>query len=217
MACNFAKGASDFDVRHNFKLYGLYSPKIFSGNGFASKVLGGWQVSGIWNAHSGFPWTPVYSNTGCNVVYPNSGYCTLRPAAYLGGAGTNYDNSAFQYTSSGNFSKGALAYFTVPTFPALGIPPAPSVGRNTFRTAGFSDVDLTIQKAFGLPKMRVFGENARLTLRGDLFNVFNKLNLNPTSISNAISFDGVTSNSMFGTAQSALNGRIVEFQARFNF
>ena len=65
--------------------------------------------------------------------------------------------------------------------------------------------------------MRIFGENARITFRGDLFNIFNKLNIDPTRISNIISFDGLTSNSQFGTAQAALNGRIVELQARFSF
>jgi hypothetical protein len=214
---NYARGDSDFDVRHNFKLYGLYSPHIFSGNGFMEKIFGGWQISGIMNAHTGFPWTPVYSNTGCNVVYANSGYCSLRPADYLGGAGTDYSNSAFENTPNGNFSKGALAYFGVPTFPASGIPPAPGVGRNTFRAPGYFDVDLTAEKSFGLPRMRILGEDARFTLRADLFNLFNTLNLNPTSISNQISFDGVTGNSQFGTAQSALNGRIVELQARFTF
>jgi hypothetical protein len=151
------------------------------------------------------------------VVYANSGYCTLRPADYLGGAGTNYSNAAFQSTPNGNFPNGALGYFGVPNYPASGIPPAPGVGRNVLRTAGYFDVDMTVEKSFGFPGMRIFGENARLTLRGDIFNIFNKLNLNPTSISNTISYDGLTSNSQFGTAQSALNGRIVELQARFSF
>ena len=34
------------------------------------------------------------------------------------------------------------------------------------------------------------------------------------SINNTISFDGTTSNPLFGQAQSALNGRIIELQAR---
>ncbi len=68
--------------------------------------------------------------------------------------------------------------------------------------------------------MPVLGENARITIRGDLFNIFNKLNLTPLSangIDTQVSLDGVTSNPLFGQAQSALSGRIVTLQARFEF
>lgn len=220
----YMRGSSDFDVRHNFKLYGIWSPRLFGGNSWASKILGGWQLSGILNSHTGFPWTPLYSNTGCNVVYANSGYCNLRPAAYLGGTGTDYSNDAFMQQSTSNFPNGALAYFTVPTVPASGRPPAPSVGRNVLRGPNYFDTDITIQKSFGLPKMRILGENGRFEFRADCFNVFNKLNLNGDFINsdnpfagNVISFDGVHSNPQFGVAQSALAGRIVQLQARFSF
>jgi hypothetical protein len=45
----------------------------------------------------------------------------------------------------------------------------------------------------------------------DAFNVFNTLNLNPTSISNNIA------NSNFGVAQSALAARVLALTARFSF
>ena len=218
----YARGSADYDVRHNVKLYGVWSPRLFGGHGWAEKILGGWQITGIMNWHTGFPWTPLYSNTGCNVVYPNSGYCNLRPANYFGGAGTDYSNSTLM-RPSGNFPNGALAYFAVPTFPAAGIPPAPSVGRNVLRGPSFFSTDMTLQKSFGLPKMKILGENARLEFRGDFYNIFNKLNLkdlnndgNPFA-GNVISYDGVTSNPLFGQAQGALSGRIIELQARFSF
>jgi hypothetical protein len=72
-------------------------------------------------------------------------------------------------------------------------------------------VDLTISKGFGLPKMPVLGENAKLEFRLDAFNVFNNLNLNPNSISNNIG------NSNFGTLSSALAARVLSLGARFNF
>jgi hypothetical protein len=212
---SYARGPSDFDAEHNIKLYGVWTPSIFK-SGWKEKILGGWQFSGILNWHTGFPWTPVYSNTGCNVVYANSGYCDLRPAGYLGGAGTDYSNATFQQPN-GNFPKGALAYFTVPTFPATGIPPAPGVGRNILRGPDYLGNDMTAEKSFGLPKMPVLGENAKLTIRADIFNLFNKLNLDPGSINKTISYDGTTSNPLFGQAQAALAGRVVELQARFAF
>ncbi len=225
-ALQYMRGSSDFDVRNNFKTYGIWSPSISKKNGWVEKILGGWQISGILNWHSGFPWTPLYTNTGCNVVFANSGYCTLRPAGYLGGAGTDYSNATFE-KAGGNFPNGALAYFTVPTFPSSGIPPAPSVGRNVLRGPGYFDTDLTLQKSFGLPKMPILGENARFEFRADFFNIFNKLNLlgfnegsngqgNATP-GNIISNDGVTSNPLFGQSQGALGARVVNLQVRFSF
>ena len=210
-----AKGPSDFNVPQSFKLWGVWTPTLFKGNDWKGKILGGWNLSSTLTAHSGFPWTPVYGNTGCNVVYPNSGYCTLRPAAYLGGAGTNYSNATFMQT--GNFPKGALSYFTVPTFPAQGIPLAPGVSRNSFTGPHFFNVDMALGKSFRLPSLPVLGENAALSLQANAFNIFNTLNLNSGSISNAISYDGTTSNPNFGQAQSALGGRVVELQAGFSF
>ncbi len=211
-----AKGPSDFDVTHNFKLYGVWSPRLFGRNNFMERLAGGWTISGILNAHTGFPWTPQYCNTNGNVVYPNSGFGCLYPSAYSGGAGSDYSNSTFE-KPNGNFPKGALAYFTVPTFPTNGIPPlpAPSITRNAFRGPNYLGTDMVLAKAFTLPRMRVLGEGARLNLQASAYNIFNKVNL--TAPNTTISNDGVTSNPLFGESQGAFAGRIIELQARFSF
>lgn len=218
------RASSDFDVRHNVKVYGVWTPQLFKGHGFMQKLVGGWQVTGIVMWHSGFPWTPLYSNFGCNIVYVNSGFCNLLPAGYLGGANNSHSNGAFESSPSKNFPNGALAYFSVPSYtpassslPFAGFPPAPGVGRNSLTGPNYFSTDMTLAKEFGLPKMPIFGENARITARANFFNIFNNLNLNPTNISNAISFDGTTSNPLFGEAQSALGARVIEFEARFQF
>jgi hypothetical protein len=60
-------------------------------------------------------------------------------------------------------------------------------------------------------------------VRADVFNFFNKINLegggqdNGGSINNIISSDGVNSNPAFGQAQKALGSRTVQIQARFSF
>jgi hypothetical protein len=223
----YARGPSDYNVAQSFKLWGTWAPNFLaSRGGLLAKTLGGWEMSGILEVHTGFPWTPVYTNTGCNIIFVSSGYCDLRPAAYLGGAHTNYSNSTFM-KSNGNFPNGALSYFTVPpfqkgpVFPATGpIPPPPGVSPNGFTGPGYRDFDAMLAKTFGLPKMKVLGENAQFELRGDFFNLFNTLNLTPfapNSPSTIISNDGKTSNPLFGGAQSALAGRIIELTARFSF
>lgn len=227
-----AWGRSDFNVQNAFKVSGLWQPVFFHGNGWKEKVVGGWSLGGIFNAHTGFPWTPVYNNTQCNLYYQGSGYCSLRPGKYLGGAGHDTSNAAFESGPSPNsgaynknYPKGALAYFTVPSFtlPTAGFPatapppPLPGVSRNSLTGPGYKDLDITLIKNFGLPNTRILGNAAILDVRMDAFNLFNNLNLNDESINNTISNDGVNSNPAFGQAQTALGSRTIELQARFQF
>jgi len=70
-----------------------------------------------------------------------------------------------------------------------------------------------LTKGFGLPGNRILGENARLEIRADIFNLFNLLNLNPGSINNNIG----PNNAQFGQDTSPLGARTIDFQARFSF
>jgi hypothetical protein len=220
-------GRSDYNVTNAFKLFGMWQPTFFHGShSWAEKIAGGWSLSGIFNWHSGFPWSPfVSTNTAGNLYCAQCGYTQLYPAAYLGGAGQSTSNDSFEQPHSSNFpltatQGNANAYFSTPTYttynctPACSgtsLPQAPGVHRNSLTLPGYKDVDLTLAKGFGLPKMPVLGENARFELRMDAYNVFNNLNLNPDSISNNIG------NSNFGTINSALAARVLQLGARFSF
>jgi hypothetical protein len=214
---NYLRGPADYDVRHYLKLYGVWSPRFFATNSVAEKILGGWQITGILNWHTGFPFSPLYSATGCNVIYTGSQYCDLLPGAMI--QSPNIDESVDTFKEpNGYFTGGALNYFTVPVFSSNGtIPPPPGVGRNSLRGPRYFSPDVTLQKNFGLPKMAFLGEQARFEIRADFFNIFNKLNLRPDSITKQISTDGTTSNPQFGQAQQALAGRVINLQARFSF
>jgi hypothetical protein len=89
------------------------------------------------------------------------------------------------------------------------IPGLPGIGRDAFRGPRYFDIDATLSKSFGLPKLPVLGENGKVEFRANFFNLFNKLNL--TNIQNNVE------DAHFGTAQDALGGRTVELQARFSF
>lgn len=217
----YSSGRADFDVRHNFKLWGVWTPTFFKGkSAWMEKILGNWTISGILNAHSGFPWTPYFDKYGCNLVYQGSGYCQLRPASYLGGAGNDYSNDAFM-SPGGNFPNGGSAYFTDPTAPTSDDPPgfpfplkvplpeAPGVGRNSQSGPHYFNIDMTLAKAFGLPRMPILGESSRIDFRANFYNIFNKLNL--TDVEPNIE------SSNFGMARQGLGGRVIELQARFSF
>ncbi len=228
----FTYGRSDFDITNNFKLFGIWQPVIFHGeHNWKEKIVGGWSISGIMTLHSGFGWTPVYNaphQIYCNQC--NYGYQNLRPY-YRGGAGSSTDNKAFK-TGSNFANPGAKNtgdnndqftdnYFYVPNyadaiadtpgqFAAAYIPP-PGIGRNTFPGPSYRDVDLNFAKSFGLPSMRVLGENARIEIKANILNAFNLLNINPSTISTNITASNL------GQASGALGARVIDFQARFSF
>jgi hypothetical protein len=229
----YSYGRSDYDINKSFKLFGMWQPVLFHGNqNWMEKVAGGWTLSGIMTLHSGYGWTPVY--TAPHQIYCNTcnyGYQNLRPH-YIGGAGGSTNNEAFETGS--NFSNPGVAntdgslndqfsnnYFSVPNYanaitdnPGQStnnyIPP-PGLIRNSFPGPRYKDIDLTIAKAFGLPKMPVLGENAKIEFKADMLNLFNILNINPGSLSTNIQ------NSNLGQAGNALGSRTIDMQVRFNF
>jgi len=210
-------GPSDFSVGRAFKLFGLWQPVFFHGsNGWIEKIAGGWSLSGIFNLHSGFPWSPVVSIPSGSLYCGQCGYTSLYPANYLGGAGTSTSND--QFKTGSNYPLGGATYFTTPTFTAYSgssfgtaLPQPPGVHRNSLNGPGYRDVDVSLAKAFGLPTVPVLGENAKFEFRIDAYNLFNNLNFDPTTISNNIN------NSNFGQETGALAGRVVTMSPRFSF
>jgi hypothetical protein len=234
-------GRSDFNISKSLKVFGLWQPIFFHGeHSWAEKVVGGWSLSGIFNVHTGFPWSPNYG-TSQSLYCQICGYYNLRPQ-YLGGGGTDHSNKAFETASNfqgiltgqqtttqtinGNAGTAVAysnKYFNVANFasaiqettgtglPTVALPPLPGADRNSFTGPGYRDVDASLTKAFGLPSNRVLGESAKLEIRADFFNIFNLLNLNPGSIANNVN------GSNFGQDTSALGSRTISFQARFSF
>jgi len=179
--------------------------------------LGGWEINGDFQFHSGFPWTPVASNN-CNLVLGSATICPIRPIGVLAAPGNNADTSAFLPPLNSNFANGGPAYFNVNS---SGFP---GIGRNTERGPRFSQFDFSFVKNFGLPKMKFVGENSKIQLRMNVYNAFNKLNLAPftfDSTSTVVSYynNGTVpvANPQFGTASTGLAGRTVELEGRFVF
>jgi hypothetical protein len=216
---NLNYGRSDYNVTDAFKVYGVWQPVIFRGSkGWIDKIAGGWSLSGILNWHSGFPWTPVASVNGGSLYCGTCNYTQLLPSAYLGGAGDSTSND--QFKTGSNYSKGGTAYFATPTYTPYGgtafgnsLPQPPGVRRNSLNGPGYRSVDMTISKGFGLPNNKALGENAKLELRLDAFNVFNNLNFNVNN--NGISNNITAPN--FGADTAALGARVVAIGARFSF
>ncbi|MGH9842261.1 MAG: hypothetical protein ACREEM_26215, partial [Blastocatellia bacterium] len=79
---------------------------------------------------------------------------------------------------------------------------------------GYLSTDMTVLKRFGVPSMRVLGEAAGIEIRYNIYNLFNRLNLE--------SFGANQDNTQiqhpdFGRALHVLSGRTSEVQVRFSF
>ncbi len=230
-------GPSDFDVRHQFVLSGLWDlPGFSGGKGFLGKVLGGWQINGVFTAHSGFPWTPeqgccFFGTAGSAANDINGdGIGNDFPTQWDGKGGVGSSNQSF---INGVFPKDAahpsgagFDYFNIapggncPNFPANCITARVrgnnGIGRNRFRGPFYHQIDMTLGKHTSLPAFMHLGEAAALDLRGNFFNIFNMLNLPPFQTGGQSNTD-FTNTGDFGRATQGLAGRVIEFQIRLSF
>ncbi len=219
------KGPSDFDITHFFALSGTWEPAWFKGQrNVGGDLLGGWSFSPIVTWRGGFPWTPIVGQSiGLSTDTATVG--TIRPRVFYGTGPQNNSNETLTTTgmfpnniitgnNCGTNAVGCSRYFLTTRNGTSYIGNEPGVGRNTFRGPRYFSVDLSVAKNIKFPASGFFGENSKLELRFNFFNLFNNLNLVPFTFgSNSTRAD----NPQFGYATGGLAGRVGEFQARFSF
>jgi hypothetical protein len=169
-------GPSDFDVRHAWTISGLWDiPSPIKGNSWAAKLVGGWQINGIWTYHTGFPWTP---KVGAGIRSLSGDFFgPIRPIAYSGQqplANTN-ENFLTGGLFPGNLIPGAQCdnnafpmgcsnyFFTRVNRDATNTPTyllnPPGIGRNVFRGPKYRALDISLvfdlmDSAVGWKKVR---------------------------------------------------------------
>ena len=215
-------GPSDFDAKHYVNFFTLYDLPFFRDRSkWTGKLLGGWQINGIMTWHTGFPWTPVTGQLNSVALTNANNINPTRPSKLLSQPGTGTSNNDF-ITPLANFP-GLVQNFNcnpangplqgAPFFDICDTGP-PGIGRNSFRGPGYFNVDTSVGKKFGLPSFKYLGEGASLELRGNFFNLFNKLNLQPFSFGTG---NTRIESPLFGRSPGGLAGRVIEFQARLSF
>ena len=176
------EGPCGYDNRHRFGGNFVYELPFAKGSSGATRaLLGDWLVSGIYAVRSGRPFT--VTQTSNNVGQ----YHTGLPNRTGSGEGPQtvdkwFDTSAFTAVPSGTFG---------------------NAGRNILRGPGWQSLDLSLQK-------RLNAGRASLTLRWDVFNVFNTVNL---GIPNA----DITSSAVGTISQLSGDPRLMQFSARVQF
>jgi hypothetical protein len=197
---------SDFDIRQNFVLDGVWELPLFRGrHGLLGATLGGWTVSGILSKHTGFPFSALIGSCDTNNDRNGDGYCPDLPAAYFGGVIQSPDK---QQWINGVFPNPAAEFDITTRGPGCRC-------RNIFTGPGYTSVDLTAGKDFALPKWGIFSEGSLLAIRANFFNALNILNLTP--LIPATAQTDIINTTNFGRPSDGLAGRVIELQARLSF
>jgi Carboxypeptidase regulatory-like domain/TonB dependent receptor-like, beta-barrel/TonB-dependent Receptor Plug Domain len=190
----FDYGPSTNDIRHRLNASFIYElPGVAGGEGFMNALLGGWQISGIFQARSG----------GAVTVTQPSGIGNSRPDVAPGvdlvvadwldtcnNTGCNYLNPA--------------GFVRVPVSPVTNATLRPGTYLHEMvRGPGDFNLHTTLAKSFSL------GTGRRLQVRADAFNVLNRKNYNnpQTNMNNAD----------FGRITGAGRARVFQLGARLTF
>ncbi len=187
------RGLSSFDRPHRFAGSAIWEIPFRRGEGsgavrtLAGHVVGGWQLSGIFTAQSGAPFSVVMP---CATINADGNNC--RPDRIAGG-----QRPSDQRSSDGWFDKTA---FVIPSPKAYG-----NAGRNILRGPGSTNVDLALSKSFSWGDTGV----RRLQIRWEFFNALNHTNLG----SPVTSIDSPA----FGTITNAAAARVIQLGARLQF
>ncbi|MDQ2950137.1 MAG: TonB-dependent receptor [Acidobacteriota bacterium] len=155
---------SDFDVSRRLTLDSVYEiPSLFK-EGLGSRILGGWNLAGIAIFQSGLPYSVITTS-----AYPKGDF---------NADGFNYDSP--NTPTFGNHVSVSRSDYINGLFAASAFPiPAPgqegNLGRNTFTGPGLANVNLNIMKTAHIPWF--VKEGATVQLRGEIFNILNRVNL----------------------------------------
>jgi hypothetical protein len=188
------RGLSQFDQTHRVVLSYVYDVPVgrgrkwLSDGGVVDAILGGWQTSGSFVAHSGIPFTVL--SGAPNQTGAISGYVY---ADCLGDPSVA-DPSAARWFNTAAFGDPAPFRFG-------------TCGRNTLRGPGSWNLDAALMKNFKIPMPYL--EGATLQFRADAFNILNHANL---SLPNS-----TTGSTAFGTITSASDPRVFQIGVQFLF
>jgi hypothetical protein len=170
------RALAGFDRPQNFRLAWLAdlpfgARKKWVQNGIASKVLGGWELNGIFSAYSGTPFTVTAPSASLNAPGQSQTADQIKPeVTKLGGIGASspyYDPTAFAAVTQVRYG---------------------TTGRNILRGPGLVNLDASLFRNFRVT------ERWNIQLRGESYNVSNTPHFNnPSGSISAGGFLAITS------------------------
>ena len=208
VANNYARnyGPQSADRRQTLAInYSYDIPKL--GQALHSKALSvivdGWQWSGITTFATGAPFTPSFSTTNGLDITGSS-----NETARINVVGNPFAN----VPKNSSLPNGGLAFnpaaFAEPAVGTIG-----TAGVNIMYGPGFGNFDMSLSKSVPVG----LGENRRLYLRLEAFNVFNHVEFSGINSSFIFNASGVNTNASTGQYTSDRGPRILSLELRFRF
>jgi hypothetical protein len=191
-----ARGPSSFDVRHRLALSPVYelpfgSGKPFITTGPVSKILGGWQISPLFQFQTGVPLTATLSGN-----FSNSGGTTDRPDV-ISDPNSNAPHTPQKWFNTEAFLLRPASGATGATY-TFG-----NAGSGIIKSPGLTNLDVSIVRTF------TSGDRFSVQVRGELFNALNHTNFGFPNVS--------ANNPAFGTITTASPARQSQFALKLIF
>jgi hypothetical protein len=149
------RGNSDFDLRHTLSVSGAYQFPHRDGARGLTRMLGGWSLSGVLHARTGFPITVQQSEEYIGISLINA----FRPD-YMGGQKMWIDDS----NAPGGRRLNPAAFLAIPN----GV--QGDLGRNVISGFGMAQLDAALSRDFRI------NDRVSLQLRASAFNALNQAN-----------------------------------------
>jgi hypothetical protein len=196
-----SRGVSDYDVTHSVNANWLWELPFGNGRAYfsdtprwADAIFGGWQLTGIFRASSGFPYAPFYGGAWATNWQVTSWAVPLGDVAgettRLGDGPNLFSNPELAHASFRAARAGEAGT------------------RNTLRGDGYLTLDAGLGKEFRMP-----WEGHRLQFRWEVFNVTNT----PRFDAQTAELD-LTDKANFGKYSGQLNlPRVMQFGLRYEF
>ena len=195
-----------YDLRANYGLSQLDMPQSLNGyatwelpfgkgrlvslHGFADEALGGWRATGVFQVHSGIPFTPTVGTADQSNSTAVQCYCGYAWFPNVVGNPKLSNPSISEWFN--------VAAFKAPTADTFG-----NASRNMLRGPDWRDLDLSVGKTFWIP------DRYHLEIRADAYDALNNPNFGQPA-----SGIGVAGG---GEITYANSSRILQLGARFSF
>ncbi len=193
-------GSSNYDARHRLVISYVYQfPSIHSSQWIISRLVDGWQISGITTFQSGFPLDVVDSS------FPSLTSSSFTFYTGFGLSGWDVPNviGPIQYTNprtAPNNQWVSPSAFAHPAFGTEG-----NAGRDILKGPGLNNFDFAVMKDTKVT------ESTKAELRFEFFNVFNHTQFDPNGITTDFNSPA------FGQETGAHDPRIIQLAGKFYF
>lgn len=205
---NYNKGLADYHAKHNLVINFTWQVPFAKGlDGWAGKILDGWQLSGIGQMRSGNPLTVFVARNRSRSQWSPS----LAP-----GIGFDRADIAPGFDANSAIVGSPTGYFNPDAFKLQPAGRLGNLGRGALIGPNLHTLDLSAVKNTRLPQ---FGENALIQFRVEAFNIFNRPNFgNPSLIAFTGAIDNERPLSTFGVIRTTVtSSRQIQLGVRLTF